>query len=58
MLDKSELLVGEKLWNFFADEDIYDDLLGAFKEVGDEMKDSINEITDIRKKKYIYRSMN
>lgn len=43
-LNQSELLVGEKLWNFFANEDIYSNLLEVFKEVGEEMKDSIKEM--------------
>ncbi|MCC0179449.1 TdeIII family type II restriction endonuclease [Waterburya agarophytonicola K14] len=40
---KNELLVQEKLWEEFAGEDVFSELLEIFKEVGDELKDKILE---------------
>lgn len=40
---QNELLVQEKLWEEFAGEDVFSELLEIFKEVGDELKDKISE---------------
>ncbi|NJO95251.1 MAG: TdeIII family type II restriction endonuclease [Hyellaceae cyanobacterium CSU_1_1] len=40
---KEELLVQEKLWEEFAGEDVFPELLKIFEEVGDELKDKISE---------------
>ena len=39
---KEELLVQEKLWEEFAGEDVFSELLEIFHEVGDELKDKIS----------------
>lgn len=41
--DPTELLVGPDFWNFLAGENIYDELLGVFKEVGNELKPIIDK---------------
>jgi hypothetical protein len=41
--DSNELLVGPDFWNFLAGEHIYDDLLGVFKEVGNELRPVIDK---------------
>jgi type II restriction enzyme len=42
-LDKREVLVGEEFWNFVAQDNIYEDLLTVFQEVGGELRDEIDE---------------
>ena len=41
--DSSELLVGSHFWNFVAAENVYDDLLKVFREVGEELRPVINK---------------
>ncbi|MFC1806534.1 TdeIII family type II restriction endonuclease [Planctomycetota bacterium] len=36
-----ELLVGSELWNFVADDDVYEDLLGVFEDVGRSLRSDI-----------------
>ncbi|OFV68795.1 MAG: type II restriction endonuclease TdeIII [Candidatus Syntrophoarchaeum caldarius] len=42
-LEKGEILVGEEFWNFVACDNIYDELLDVFQEVGEELRDEIDE---------------
>ena len=42
-LEKREVLVGEEFWNFVAQDNIYEDLLTVFQEVGGELRDQIDE---------------
>jgi len=43
IFDSKELLVGPDFWNFVAGENIYDELLGIFKEVGNELRPIIDK---------------
>ena len=46
MLDISEqgqLLVGGEFWNFLAGEDVYEELLGCFEQVGVAMREEIDD---------------
>jgi hypothetical protein len=36
-------LVGEEFWNFVASNDIYEDLLDVFQEVGEKLRPEIDE---------------
>jgi len=42
-LKNGEVLVGEEFWNFVASDNIYDELLDVFEEVGQELKIEIDE---------------
>ena len=42
-LESGEILVGEEFWNFVASNDIYEDLLDVFQEVGEELRPEIDE---------------
>jgi hypothetical protein len=44
MYDPSQLMVGEDFWNFIAGENVYDEFIEIFKEVGDELREKIQEI--------------
>ena len=44
MYDSSQLMVGEDFWNFIAGENVYDEFIDIFKEVGDELREKIKEI--------------
>lgn len=44
MYDSNQLMVGEDFWNFVAGENIYDEFIEIFKEVGEELREKINEI--------------
>jgi len=46
MYDTSELLVGKDFWNFVAGEDVYDELIRVFVEVGKELRDKIRKIDE------------
>jgi hypothetical protein len=43
LFDAGELLVGPDFWNFVAGENVYDELLDTFKEVGRELRSLIDE---------------
>ncbi len=49
---KRELYVGERFWNFVAGENIYDDLLDIFKDVGNELRPEIDSKFERLKKDY------
>jgi len=42
-LEGGEILVGEEFWNFLADNDIYEELLDIFQEVGIKLRDEIDK---------------
>jgi len=42
-LEKDEILVGEGFWNFVASDNIYNELLDVFQEVGEELRDEVDE---------------
>jgi predicted nucleotidyltransferase len=42
-LEKGEILVGKEFWNFVASDNIYEELLDVFQEVGEELRDEIDE---------------
>jgi len=42
-LDKGEILVGEGFWNFVASDNIYEELLDVFQEVGEELRDEADK---------------
>jgi len=42
-LDNGEVLVGEEFWNFVASDNIYDELLDIFQEVGEELRTEIDK---------------
>jgi hypothetical protein len=42
-LEKGEILVGEEFWNFVASDNIYEELLDVFQEVGEELRAEIDE---------------
>lgn len=44
MYDANQLIVGKDFWNFVAGEDVYDEFLEIFKEVGTELREKIKEI--------------
>jgi len=41
-LENKEILVGEEFWNFVAGDDIYNELLDVFQEVGEKLRDEID----------------
>lgn len=41
-LNNGEILVGSDFWNFLANDDIYDELLDLFQEVGEKLRDEID----------------
>ncbi|MEA2053942.1 MAG: TdeIII family type II restriction endonuclease [Candidatus Thermoplasmatota archaeon] len=45
-LEKGEILVGKEFWNFVACDNIYEELLDVFQEVGEELRDEINKKFD------------
>lgn len=42
-LENGEILVGEEFWNFVANDDIYEELLDVFQEVGEKLRDDIDK---------------
>jgi len=42
-LEKGEILVGKEFWNFVASDDIYEELLDVFQEVGKQLRSEINK---------------
>lgn len=42
-LEKGEILVGKEFWNFVASDDIYEELLDVFQEVGEQLRSEINK---------------
>lgn len=42
-LENGEILVGEEFWNFVANDDIYDELLDVFQEVGEQLRMEIDK---------------
>ena len=44
MYDSYQLMVGQDFWNFIAGEDIYEEFIDIFKEVGEELREKIKEI--------------
>ena len=49
-LETGEVLVGEEFWNFVASDNIYDELLDIFQEVGEELRVEIDEkFTELRR---------
>ena len=42
-LDNGEILVGDEFWNFVASDSIYEELLDVFQEVGEDLRDEIDE---------------
>ena len=42
-LEKGEILVGKGFWNFVACDDIYEELLDVFQEVGEELRGEIDK---------------
>jgi hypothetical protein len=42
-LDSGEILVGEEFWNFVAGDDVFDELLEIFENVGTELRAEINK---------------
>jgi len=44
MYDSNQLMVGQDFWNFVVGENIYDDFIEIFQEVGEELREKIKEI--------------
>lgn len=44
MYDSNQLRVGQDFWNFVAGENIYDEFIKIFQEVGEELREKIKEI--------------
>ncbi len=42
-LEKGEILIGEEFWNFVACDDIYEELLDIFQEIGEKLRDEIDK---------------
>jgi len=42
-LDSGEILVGDEFWDFIARDDIYEELLDVFQEVGEELRGEIDK---------------
>lgn len=42
-LEKQEILVGEEFWNFVACDNIYEELLDIFQDVGKKLRDEIDK---------------
>ena len=52
-LERGEILVGEEFWNFVACDDIYEELLDIFQDVGEKLRDEIDEkFTEFRRINY------
>lgn len=45
MYDSSQLMVGKDFWNFVANEDIYEEFVNIFKEIGEELREKIKELS-------------
>lgn len=44
MYDTNQLMIGKDFWNFVAGEDVYDEFLEIFKEVGKELRERIEKL--------------
>ena len=44
MYDQNQLMVGEDFWNFVADEEVYDEFLDIFKEIGEELRERVRMV--------------
>ncbi len=44
MYDTKQLMVGQDFWNFVAGENIYDEFIEIFKDVGEELREKVEEI--------------
>jgi len=44
MYDAEQLMVGQDFWNFVAGEDIYDEFIGIFEEVGRELREKVKRV--------------
>jgi len=42
-LENKEILVGKEFWNFVASDNIYEELLNVFQEVGEELREEIDK---------------
>ncbi|MDP2730714.1 MAG: TdeIII family type II restriction endonuclease [Dehalococcoidales bacterium] len=42
-LDNGEILVGDEFWNFVANDNIYDELLDIFQEVGNQLRSEVDK---------------
>jgi ribosomal protein L7/L12 len=42
-LDHGEVLVGKEFWNFVAKDDVYEELLNVFQDVGEKLRDEIDK---------------
>jgi predicted nucleotidyltransferase len=42
-LENGEILVGEEFWNFIAGDNIYEELLDVFQDVGEKLRDEIDK---------------
>ena len=49
MYDSNQLMVGQDFWNFVAGENIYDEFIEIFQEVGKELREKIKEIAKEKK---------
>lgn len=43
MIENNEILVGKEFWNFVAGDNIYEELLDVFQEVGEELREEIDK---------------
>lgn len=50
MYGSNQLMVGQDFWNFVAGEDIYDEFIKIFQEVGEELREKIKDIARGKKK--------
>jgi predicted nucleotidyltransferase len=51
-LENGEILVGEEFWNFVASDNVYEELLNVFQNVGDELRDEIDKkFSEFRREK-------
>ncbi|MBU4308788.1 MAG: TdeIII family type II restriction endonuclease [Nanoarchaeota archaeon] len=44
MYDENQLMVGQDFWNFVAGEDVYDEFIEIFKEVGEELREKVRSM--------------
>lgn len=44
MYGENQLIVGQDFWNFVAGEDIYEEFIQIFKEVGEELRERIKDV--------------
>ncbi|MEA1965408.1 MAG: TdeIII family type II restriction endonuclease [Candidatus Aerophobetes bacterium] len=50
-LENNEILVGKEFWNFIASDNIYEELLDVFQEVGEELREEIDrKFAEFRRK--------